>query len=56
MPDPDNDEWISVEQAAKALAVSEPTIRRWINDDRLTASRIGPRLWRIRRSALDQMS
>lgn len=46
-------ELLTVSQTAKYLQLSEKTIRRLINEGRLSASRVGSRSWRIRASAVD---
>ncbi|AUH70461.1 MULTISPECIES: helix-turn-helix domain-containing protein [Gordonia] len=45
-------EWLTVAEAAAFAKVSEKTIRRWYTSGRLEVDRLGPRLVRIRRSAL----
>jgi len=48
----DQDEFVTVSEAAKALRVSVPTIKRWLKDGRIPAYRLGPRYIRIRRADL----
>jgi len=43
---------LSVTEAAQALSVSVPTIKRWLKAGRLPAYHLGPRYIRIRRSDL----
>jgi excisionase family DNA binding protein len=42
------DRWLTIGDAAELLAVNPKTVRRRIADGTLTASRIGPRLVRVR--------
>lgn len=37
------------------LRVSKPTVWRWIQSGRLRATRIGPRVVRVRRAAIDHL-
>jgi DNA (cytosine-5)-methyltransferase 1 len=46
-------ELLTVSQTAKYLQLSEKTIRRLINDGRLSASKVGSRSWRIRVTDVD---
>ena len=50
-----SEELLSVAEAAKALRVSVPTIKRWIKDGRLPAYHLGPRYVRIRRADLTRL-
>ena len=45
---------LTVSQTAKYLQLSEKTIRRLIHDNRLPASKIGNRIWRIKVSDIDE--
>ena len=45
---------LTVSQAAKYLQLSEKTIRRLIGDNRLPASKISSRTWRIKTSDIDE--
>lgn len=47
--------WVTVRDAAEALAVSEKTIRNWLAAGHLKADRVGPRLIRIPASELDRI-
>lgn len=49
-------DWLTVAEAAREAKVSEKTIRRWYRAGRLPVDRLGPRLVRVRRSDLLQMS
>jgi len=51
----DQDEFITVSEAAKALRVSVPTIKRWLKDGRIPAYHLGPRYIRIRRADLSRV-
>ena len=46
-------ELLTVSQTAKYLKLSEKTVRRYINDGRLSASKVGNRSWRIKASDVD---
>ena len=48
-------EWLTTAEAANLLKVSPLTISRWIKQGRLLASRVGPRVVRIRRDDLAEM-
>ena len=49
-----NDQYLSPAQVAEELHVTVVTVRRWINNGALRASKAGPRKWMIRRSDLDE--
>jgi excisionase family DNA binding protein len=49
------DRLLSVGDVARLLSVTEPTIREWIKEGKLTAHRAGARFWRIRQSEVDRM-
>jgi excisionase family DNA binding protein len=44
--------WLTIPQAAESLGVSTDTVRRRIADGTIPATRLGPRLIRIRLSDL----
>lgn len=48
------DELLTVAQAAQYLQVCEKTVRRLITSQKLTASKVGSRAWRIRKEAIDE--
>ena len=48
------DEIFTVAQAAQYLQVCEKTVRRLIKSDKLIASRVGDRSWRIRKVDKDK--
>lgn len=48
------DEIFTVAQAAQYLQVCEKTVRRLIKSDKLIASRVGDRSWRIRKVDIDK--
>lgn len=51
----DQDELVTVSEAARALRVSVPTIKRWLKDGRIPAYHVGPRSIRIRRADLTRV-
>lgn len=46
-------QWISLQEAATRLHISEKTVRRWITTGKITAIRVGPRLIRVDAASLD---
>lgn len=48
------DELLTIAQTARYLQVCEKTVRRLINNQKLTASKVGSRTWRIRKNAIDE--
>lgn len=48
------DEIFTVAQAAQYLQVCEKTVRRLIKSDKLIASKVGDRSWRIRKVDIDE--
>jgi excisionase family DNA binding protein len=47
--------WVSVAEAAAYTGLSERTIRRWIEQRRLPATRVGPRRIEIDLNELDKL-
>ena len=47
------DRWLSVEEMAKYLGVSNDTVYRWISGHNMPAHRMG-RLWKFKRDEVDQ--
>jgi len=45
--------WVTIEVVAKHLAVSQDTIRRWVEQRALPAHRAG-RFWRLKLSEVDE--
>lgn len=45
-------EWLSVEQLAVHLSISEETIYSWLKDGKVPAHKVG-RLWRFSRGEID---
>lgn len=45
--------WVTIEMTAKHLAVSQDTIRRWVEQRGLPAHRAG-RFWRLKLSEVDE--
>lgn len=49
-----DDKWIGIEEAANYLSVNKDTIRNWIKKDNgIPAHKIG-KLWKFKKSELDQ--
>ncbi len=48
------DELFTIAQAAKYLQVCDKTVRRLIKADKLIASKVGDRSWRIRKNDIDK--
>ncbi|WP_264078181.1 helix-turn-helix domain-containing protein [Mycobacterium stomatepiae] len=47
---------VSIQRTAKYFDVDERTVRRWIANGRLTATRIGPRLIRVDRDSISRLA
>ncbi|MDR2590357.1 MAG: helix-turn-helix domain-containing protein [Oscillospiraceae bacterium] len=45
-----SDDILTITQTAEYLRVSDKTVRRLIKDEKLTASKVGERVWRVRES------
>ena len=54
-PTPDSEPWIDTNAACRYLAISAPTIRRWIKAGRLKPKRTPTGELRFRRSELDTL-
>jgi excisionase family DNA binding protein len=50
-----NDPWLTVAEIAEELRVNPATVRLWISEGKLGATRAGPRKLLVRRSAVDRM-
>jgi excisionase family DNA binding protein len=48
-----DDPYLTPSQVADELHVTVVTVRRWITNGQLPASKAGPRKWMVRRSDLD---
>ncbi|PQP24137.1 excisionase family DNA-binding protein [Rhodococcus opacus] len=48
-------EYASVSATAKKYGVSTDTVRRWIEDDRVEAIRLGPKTVRIKIASLEAL-
>jgi excisionase family DNA binding protein len=48
-----DEQYLTPAQVAEELQVTVVTVRRWIANGELRASKAGPRRWTIRRSDLD---
>jgi len=51
----DQDPWLTLAEIADELRVSPATVRLWVSQGRLEATRAGARKWLVRRSELDRM-
>jgi len=54
-PEPQDDPWLTLAEIAEELRMSPATIRSWISNGTLRATRAGRRKWLVRRSELDRM-
>lgn len=54
-PDDKSHVWISPQEAARLLGVSDMTIRRHIASKQLIGRRVGPKLLQVRRDSLERM-
>jgi excisionase family DNA binding protein len=52
---PADDPWLTLAEVADELRVNPSTVRLWVSQGRLSASRAGRRKWLVRRSELDRM-
>jgi len=50
-----DDPWLTLAEVADELRVNPSTVRLWVSQGRLPASRVGRRKWLVRRSELDRM-
>lgn len=51
-----SEEWLTARQVANELGVTYHTVLRWLKNGDLSGERIGPRVFRVRRSALDEIA
>lgn len=49
-----DEQYLTPAQVAEELHVTVVTVRRWISNRELRATKAGPRRWTIRRSDLDE--
>ena len=54
MTNQNNDNYISIEDAAEYLGVKASTIRTWIKVNGMPAHRVGGKLWKFKRSEIDE--
>ena len=47
-----NENWISLAEAASYIGVSKDTIRNWIKNSHMPAHKVG-RLWKFKKSEID---
>ena len=50
---PENDRYMSVDEAARYLSISQQTLMRYIRAGQIPVHRIGTRLLRLQRSEID---
>jgi excisionase family DNA binding protein len=50
-----DDPWLTLAEVADELRVNPSTVRSWVSQGRLSASRAGRRKWLVRRSELEGM-
>ncbi len=50
---PENDRYMSVDEAARYLSISQQTLMRYIRAGQIPVHRIGARLLRLHRSEID---
>ena len=50
-----SDPWLTLAEIAAELRVNPSTVRLWVSQGRLSASRAGRRKWLVRRSELERM-
>lgn len=50
----ENEEFLTTHEIAEILRVHQRTVQRWIASDRLKATKIDPRIFRIRRRDLKE--
>lgn len=51
----DRDPWLTLAEVADELRVNPSTVRLWVSQGRLPASRVGRRKWLVRRSELQRL-
>ncbi len=49
-----SEELFTIAQAAQYLKVCDKTVRRLINSNKLIASKVGDRAWRIRKNDIEE--
>jgi excisionase family DNA binding protein len=54
-PDPPEDRWMTLAEIAAELRMSPATIRSWVSQGTLRATRAGKRKWLVRRSEFERM-
>ena len=50
----ENDNYISIDEAAEYLGIKTVTIRNWIKKEMVPAHKVG-KLWKFKRSELDEL-
>jgi excisionase family DNA binding protein len=46
--------FLTTQEVSDLLQVSVQTVRRWIKEEDLPAYKVGPRMWRVRTTDLDE--
>lgn len=49
----ENEQLLTTREIAEILRVHQRTVQRWISSNQLKATKVGPKIWRIRKQDLD---
>ncbi len=50
----ENEQFLTTSEIAEILRVHQRTVQRWISSNRLKATKVGPKILRVRRRDLDE--
>ncbi|MBD1880503.1 helix-turn-helix domain-containing protein [Coleofasciculus sp. FACHB-T130] len=50
----DNGQFLTTNEIAEILRVHQRTVQRWISSNRLKATKVGPKILRVRKQDLDE--
>ncbi|KAB8320449.1 helix-turn-helix domain-containing protein [Tolypothrix campylonemoides VB511288] len=50
----ENGQLLTTSEIAEILRVHQRTVQRWISSNRLKATKVGPKIWRVRKQDLDE--
>jgi excisionase family DNA binding protein len=50
----ENGQFLTTNEIAEILRVHQRTVQRWISSNRLKATKVGPKILRVRRQDLDE--